>query len=150
MTSYSYSLDRQVWTGRFSSRTEAAQAATARALTESNPPETVYVGQRIEPDLRAYGHARGIVETMRTRVREDNGDVADGFLRGVSDKQIADLDRAIEATITDWLKFAGLEPQWVRIEAVGEYPLPSVVQRYSHNGTDLEVSELGVEDSNPA
>jgi hypothetical protein len=149
MTSYSYSLDRQVWAGRFSSRTQAAEAAISRALRESSPPETVYVGQRIEPDLRTYGYARGIVDTMRARVREDNGDVADAFLRGVGDKQIADLDRAVEATITDWLKFAGLEPQWVRIEAVGEYPLPSVTQRHSNNGTDLEVSELGVEDSNP-
>ena len=146
MASYSYSLDRQVWSGRFSSRKEAAEAAVARAVKEATPPETVYVGQRIEPDLRAYGHARGIVETMRRRVREDNGEIADGYLRGVGDKQIADLDRAIEATIMDWLNRSGLEPSWARIEAVGEYPLPSVGQLYSSNGTDREVSDLGVED----
>jgi len=146
MTSYSYSLDRQVWVGRFSSRNEAAEAAVARAIKESTPPETVYVAQRIEPDLRAYGHARGIIETMRRRVREDNGDIADAYLRGVNDKQIADLDRSMEATITAWLARSGLEPSWVRIEAVGEYPLPSVGQRGSMNGTDREVSDLGVED----
>jgi hypothetical protein len=149
MTSYSYSLDRQVWSGRFNSRNEAADAAIARALKESAPPETVYVGQRIEPDLRAYGHARGLIDTMRRRVREDNGDVADGFLRGVSDKQITDLDHALEATLIDWLNRSDLQPNWVRIEAVGEYPIPAVAQRRSTSGTVLEVSDLGNEDSNP-
>jgi hypothetical protein len=147
MTSYSYSLDRQVWSGRFSSRREASDAAIARAVKESTPPETIYVGQRIEPDLRAYGHARGIVDTMRRRVREDNGDVADGFLRGVTEKQIADLDAGIEATLVAWLNRTGLEPNWVRIEAVGEYAIPTVAQRKSTNGTGDEVSEMGVEDS---
>jgi hypothetical protein len=83
---------------------------------------------------------------MRRRVREDNGDVADAYLRGVNDKQIADLDRAMETAIIDWLGRSGLEPNWVRIEAVGEYPLPSVGQRGSINGTDREVSDMGVED----
>jgi len=147
MTSYSYSLDRQVWTGRFSSRKEAAEAAIARAVNEATPPETVYVGQRIEPDLRAYGHARGVIDTMRRRVREDNGDVADGFFRGVTEQQVADLDRAMEATIVDWLVRSKLEPTWVRIEAVGEYPLP-MVSRAGSNGTAArEVYDLGVEDS---
>jgi hypothetical protein len=105
------------------------------------------VGQRIEPDLRAYGHARAIIETMRRRVREDNGDVADGFLRGVNEAQIAALDCALESTIVDWLGQSGLQPTWVRIEAVGEYPLPAVTRsRFNGNGT-LEVSDLGVEDS---
>ena len=147
MPTYSYSLDRQVWSGRFLSRKEAADAAVACAVKESTPPETVYVGQRIEPDLRAYGHARGIIETMRRRVREDNADVADAYLRGVNERQIADLDRALEGAVIDWLNRSGLEPAWARIEAVGEYPLPSVGRRGSLNGVEREVSDLGVEDS---
>jgi hypothetical protein len=147
MTSYSYSLDRQVWTGRFSSRKEAADAAIVRAVKQALPPETVYVGQRIDPDLRAYGHARGIMETMRRRVREDNGDVADGFLRGVTDQQIAELDRAMESTIVDWLVRSSLEPTWVRIEAVGEYPLPAASRAGSNGNATPEVHDLGVEDS---
>jgi hypothetical protein len=146
MTSYSYSLDRQVWAGRFSSRKEAADAAIARALKESTPPETVYVGQRIEPDLRAYGHAGAIIQTMQRRVREDNGDMADGFLRGITEKQIADLDRELEATIIDWLGRTGLEPNWVRIEAVGEYPVPSISHARFNGTGDHEVRDLGVED----
>jgi hypothetical protein len=149
MVSYSYSLDRQVWAGRFSSRQEAADAAIAQALKQTTPPETVYVGQRIEPDLRAYGHARGIIETLRRRVREDNGDVADGFLRGVSDKQIADLDHTLEVAIADWLSRSGLQPTWVRIEAVGEYPLPAVTWPRTIDGTQKEVTEMGVEASTP-
>jgi hypothetical protein len=147
MTTYSYSLDRQVWTGRFTTRKEAADAAITRAVKEATPPETVYVGQRIEPDLRAYGHARGIIDTMRRRVREDNGDVADGFLRGVTDGQISALDCALESTIGDWLGQSGLQPNWVRIEAVGEYPLPAVSAARSSARAADEVSELGVEDS---
>jgi hypothetical protein len=147
MTSYSYSLDRQEWTGRYSSRKQAEDAAVARAVRDPIPPETVYVAQRIEPDLRAYGHARGIIETMRQRVHEDNGDVADGFLRGVAEEQIADLDRGIESAIVAWLNRSGLEPTWVRIEAVGEYPLPTVSNAHSNGSPDHEVGDLGVEDS---
>ena len=147
MTTYSYSLDRQVWAGRFTSRKEAADAAIAQAIKQTTPPETVYVGQRIEPDLRAYGHARGIIDTMRRRVREDNGDVADGFLRGVTDSQIAALDCALESTLVDWLVQSGLQPNWVRIEAVGEYPLPTVSVARSSGGSADEVTELGVEGS---
>jgi hypothetical protein len=127
MTSYSFSLDRQVWTGRFSSRKQAAEAAIAHAIQQATPPETVYVGQRVDPDLRAYGHAQALVDTIRRRVREDNGDTAEGFLAQVSPKQIADLDRALEATIIDWLKRHDLDPKWARIEAVGEYPIPASV-----------------------
>jgi hypothetical protein len=147
MTSYSYSLDRQVWIGRFATRTEASQAAITRAIQESTPPETVYVAQRIEPNLRAYGHARNIIDTMRRRVREDNGDVADGYLRTVSDKQVTDLDGALESAIVDWLNRSDLAPTWVRIEAVGEYPLPMATSRRGSNVLDREVSDLGVEDS---
>jgi hypothetical protein len=147
MTRYSYSLDRQVWTGRFSSRNQAADAAISRAVKETIPPETVYVGQRVEPDLRAYGHARGVIDTMRRRVGEDNGDVADGFLRGVTEEQIADLDRAMEATIVDWLVRSKLDPTWVRIEAVGEYPLPTVSRAGCNGIAAPEVKALGVEDS---
>ena len=53
----------------------------------------------------------------------------------------------MEAAITDWLSRSGLEPNWVRIEAVGEYPIPSVAHGRSLNGTDREVRDLGVEDS---
>jgi hypothetical protein len=147
MTSYAYSLDRQIWAGRYPSRKEAAEAAIARAIKETSPPETVYVAQRIEPDLRAYGHARAIIETMRRRVREDNGDVADGYLRGLGEDVIADLDGVVENAIVEWLNRSGLVPGWVRIEAVGEYPLPSAQARYSVSGTDREVRDLGVEDS---
>jgi hypothetical protein len=147
MTTYSYSLDRQVWEGRYPTRKEAADAAIGRAIKEAMPPETVYVGQRIEPDLRAYGHARGIIDTIRRRVREDNGEVADGFLRGVSEKQTADLDRSLESAIVAWLERSGLAPTWARIEAVGEYPIPVKTQQYCGTNSASEVQDLGSEDA---
>ena len=127
MTTYTYSLDHAIWTGEFGSRHEAIAAGVAHALGMSSPPETVYVGQKITPDDRAYGHGREIVQTMRRRVMEDNGDVADGFLRGLNEKQIGDLDNALEATIRQWMDGQNLRPSWTRIEAVSEHPVQSLV-----------------------
>ena len=121
MTSYSFSLDRAVWTGVFASRAEALEAGLAHAREVDSPPETVYVGQRITPNDRAYGHAREIIHTMRRRVSEDNGELAETFLRQVSDKQVAELDNILEATIRRWLAQQNLAPLWVRIEAVSEH-----------------------------
>ncbi len=121
MTSYSFSLDHAVWIGAFSSRAEAAAAGLKHAREVDTPPETIYVAQRITPNDRAYGHARDIIHTMRRRVAEDNGDLADAFLRNVTDKQIADLDNALEATIRQWMERQNLAPSWVRYEGVSEY-----------------------------
>ena len=146
MTSYSYSLDRELWLGRFDSRREAMQAGVPHGLRENIPPETVYVGQRIEPDLRAYGHARAILESIRRRVRDDNGELAEGFLKKLNDRQIAELDDALENTIRQWMRKYDLEPSWVRVEAVGEYPMPTPVGAI-HGERSREVNEIGVEDA---
>ncbi len=123
MTSYSFSLDRGVWAGTFASRDQALEAGLAHAREVDTPPETIFVGQRIAPNDRAYGHAAEIIRTMRRRVAEDNGDLAEAFLRSVSDRQIADLDNALEITIKQWLSKTKLAPSWVRIEAVSEHPV---------------------------
>ena len=44
MTSYSYSLDREVWLGSFKSRSEAAKAGVAHGMREAMPPETIGEG----------------------------------------------------------------------------------------------------------
>ncbi|MBV8780716.1 MAG: hypothetical protein JO353_04900 [Phycisphaerae bacterium] len=126
MLSYAFSLDRAVWTGSFPNRQAALKAGLKHAREVELPPESIFVAQQITPDDRAYGHARGIAQTMRRRVLEDNGDVADGFLRGLTDRQLADLDSALEATIRQWMDRNNLRPSWVRYEAVSEYPVPAL------------------------
>ncbi len=145
MTSYSYSLDHEHWLGRFDSRTEARQAGVAHAMRETTPPETIYVGQRVEPDLRTYGHARNILDAIRRRVIEENGEEAEGFLKRLSEQQLGELDGALEQAIRGWLKKNDLMPAWVRVEAVGEYPLPAPVAKVT-SGRNGEVHDIGVED----
>ena len=126
MSTYSFSLDHEIWAGEFRTRQAAIDAGLAHARESSIPPETLYVGQKITPNDRAYGHGRDIVQTMRRRVMEDNGDVADGFLRGLNEKQIGDLDNALESTIRQWMDRQNLQPNWTRIEAVSEHPVQSL------------------------
>ena len=123
MTTYSFSLDHAVWAGAYASRAEASEAGLAHAREVATPPETVYVGQRITPDDRSYGHASAILHTMRRRVLEDNGDIADAFLRTVNEKQVADLDNALQLMIKQWLDRQGFSPNWVRYEAISEHPV---------------------------
>src|ERR1700683_3196804 len=115
MISYAYSFDRDRWFGSYPSREQAIEAGSEAATQYSGPPTTLYSGQHVAPDLRAFGHAARVIAEMRRRVREENGDEAQGFLGDVAETQMSQLDAALEKTILGWLQRNGLEPKWSKI-----------------------------------
>ena len=139
-----YSLDRETWTGAFPTRNAAAADAIRAARQHPDSIASVFVGQKVVPSPRAYGHARQIIECMRRRVREDNGDMADDFLREVGERQIMDLDGAVEQAIVAWLERNELVPQsFFHVEAISEHPVPIATFQIRSSVDDHEVTELG-------
>jgi hypothetical protein len=123
-----YSLDRETFVGSYTSRNEALAAALKRADGNPTPVTAVFVGQRVSPNPRAFGHARSVIDRMKARVTEDIGDAASSYLRGLSDGQVTELDSSIEKVVLDWLEKHSLFPKSEQVEAVTEHPVPVPMQ----------------------
>ncbi len=123
-----YSFDRETFAGEFSTRNEALAIALNRADGNPSPLTAVYVGQRVSPNPRAFGHARAVIDRMKDRVAEDIGDDADSYLRGLTDKQVTELDVAMEKAILTWLDSNRLMPQCTKVESITEHPVPIPMQ----------------------
>lgn len=124
---YAYSLtgDPQDYHGSFTSRREGRAAALDALKSLPSPPTTVYVGRVVPADPQTTGHARDVVRDMSRR-----GEVfgLDNYLSGLKVDQLADLDKELSATIANWLLRHHLEPKSFRVEAISEYPVPTVPQ----------------------
>ena len=140
---YAYSLDRESFSGVFSSRQEAFQAGVKAADRLNAQVNEIYVGQRVAGDPQADMHSWEIVKCMRDRARAMAGDDARDFLANVTEQQAADLDGAIEAVVTRWLNNYKLAPTFFRIEAISEHPVPTVTHATFGKDDDGEVSDLG-------
>jgi hypothetical protein len=139
---YAYSLDRETFSGIFSSRREAYEAGCIAAERLHSQVTEIYVGHRVAGDPQADLHAWEVIKSMRERARAAAGDEANPYLKNVTAEQAKDLDGALEAAILRWLANYKLGPSFHRIEAVSEHPLPTVSQVCS-NGQDDEVYDLG-------
>lgn len=136
--SYAYSFDRDSFEGEYSTREQAYKAAVARADQLNIAADTpIYTGQRMAANPQADAHARQLVNAMRRRARETVGGDAVDYLKSVTEDQMIDLDRAIEAVVTRWLSNYKLAPQWYRIGAVSEHPMPLVHQVRSSNEREI-------------
>ena len=140
---YAYSLDRESFSGVFSSRQEAFQAGVKAADRLNAQVNEIYVGQRVAGDPQADMHSWEIIKCMRDRARAMAGDQANGFLANVTEQQAADLDGAIEAVVTRWLNNYKLAPTFFRIEAISEHAVPTVTHASFGKDDDGEVSDLG-------
>lgn len=139
-----YSFDRETFTGKYATRSEALAAALKRADGYPSPITTVYVGQRLSPNPRAFGHARAVIDRMIARVTEDIGDEADTFLRGLSDDLVTELDSALEKGIVQWLEKHKLTPRSTKVDAITEHPVPTPLQwRAPGADNDNEVHLVG-------
>lgn len=137
---YAFSFDRETFEGTFETRDQAYRAAVQRATQLNIASDTpIYTGQRMAADPQASGHAREVCNSMRRRSREHLGDVADGYLKHVSDDQLLDLDRALEAVIGRWLGNYKLAPTWFRIGAISEHAMPLVHQVPSPTDREVQV-----------
>ena len=141
MPSYCYSLDRSTWTGSYPSREEAREAAVVKAKSRQDSPPEVFVALRIEPDAQTALHARDTIDRMRRRFQESSGG-SSKFLARVTERQEADLDAALEATINDWLKTNDLVPTEFKVKAIGEYPVPAA-RPVPKTARGSEVHEIG-------
>lgn len=138
-----YSFDRESFVGNFATRAEAVAAALKSADGYPSPIMTVYVGQRVAPNPRAYGHARAVIDRMIARVREDIGDEADAYLRGLTDGQVTELDGSLEQTILQWQQKQNLMPRSTKVEAITEHPVPTPLQWRQSTPETQEVHLVG-------
>src|SRR4051812_40725951 len=124
---YAYSItgDYQDYQGSFATRREARAAGLEALKLQPNPPTTVYVGRVVPANPQTSGHARTVVREMTRR-----GDVhgLSNYLVGLKVEQVAELDKELSATIANWLLKHRLEPKTFKVEAISEYPVPTVPQ----------------------
>ena len=141
---FAYSYDREDYTGAYDSAEDALTAAVANSELMSNPP--IYVGTIVQADPQASDHAKTIINNMSQRAHVDYGDPAARYLKNVTPAQIKELDEAIKLSITSWLQKHKLQPTFVRVEGIREYPIPFPGATLNR-GTDRvsEVHDLGVE-----
>ena len=124
---YAYSLNGENYEGVFGSREEALSAALDAAWdpTNLNPPQTVFVGRRVEADPHAAGHARTLLREMAWQAHDEVGAPAANYLNKLSDERIRELDAGIEHVVLDWLRRHDLMPKYFRMEGISEHPVPA-------------------------
>lgn len=139
-TKYAFSLtgDVQDYQGTFTSRRDARGAALDALKQLPNPPTTIYVARVVPADPQTSGHARHIIREMSRRA-DDYGQSK--YLSGLKVDQVSELDKDLSATIANWLLKHHLEPKTFKVEAISEYPVPTVPQVMAVS-TD-EVHDLG-------
>ena len=139
---FSYSFDRHSFTGSYSSRKQALDAALAHAEQLGDGISTVYVAVRVPGNPQTAGHAEAVIKAICRRARGDVGDAAEGYLNRVNDQQEAELDDAIRDALLSWLTKHDLGPTFFEIKSVSEHQLPTIKQVQC--GSSDEVHELGV------
>jgi hypothetical protein len=123
---FAYSLNGENYIGSFASREEALSAALDAAgdPLNLNPPQTVFVGRRVEADPHASGHARTVLREMAWQAHDEVGAPAAKYLNKVGEPEIQELDSAIEEVVLDWLRKHNLLPTYFRMEGISEHPVP--------------------------
>jgi hypothetical protein len=139
---YAFSLNGEHFRGSYSTREQALADAIAAARESVDSPQTVYVGRRVLADPKASGHARMVLSNMGARAREEFGDTASTYMTGLSKPQVELLDRALEQTISAWLQTNNLAPTFSKVEAIGQYPVPTSSSEPDAGGF-REVQEIG-------
>jgi hypothetical protein len=140
---YAFSLNGDQYSGSFATRDEALTAAIDAARRETASPQSVYVGRRVPADPKASGHARAVLANMAARAREEFGDAGSSYLVGLSKTQVENLDKSLDLVIRGWLEHNELIPTFSKVEAIGEYPVPTGASR-GNSPEYREVHEIGV------
>src|SRR5580700_8912453 len=139
---YAFSLNGERYTGSYSPRDEALTAAIEAAHRGEDSPQTVYVGRCVPGDPKASGHARAVLANMSARARGEFGDAGSAYLTGLSKQQVENLDKSLELVIRGWLEHNELMPTFSKVEAIGEYSVPSVSSE-GKSDDFREVHEIG-------
>jgi len=142
---FGYSLYGDHFSGSYATREAALAAAVAAARSEAEPPLTVYVGRLVAVDPEAAGHAEHVIARMRDCARATGVEGSELYLRGVTETQEADLDRAIAAAVGLWLQHHNLMPGATDVQGVSEHPVPATPMA-SASRDGREVATLGTSD----
>ena len=121
---YSFSLNREHYSGAYPTRDEALTAALEAAQKSADSPQTVFVGRRVLSDPMASGHARAILANMNARARSEFGDIGSNYLANLSKQQIDNLDRSLDLVIRGWLEHNELLPSFSKVEAISQHSVP--------------------------
>src|SRR3954464_6295656 len=123
---YAYSLNGENYTGAYTAREEALSAALDAASDPMNlnPPQSVFVGRRVEADPHAAGHARTVLREMAWQAHDEVGAPASNYLNQLGDEKIKELDEAIEQVLYEWLRKNDLLPTYFRVEGISEHAVP--------------------------
>jgi hypothetical protein len=140
---YTYSFNGEHYRGAFATREEALAEAIEAARRSSSSPQTVYVGRMVPADPKASGHARAVLTHMAARAREEFGDNASSYLAKLPKPQIEQLDEALELVILGWLERTELMPTFFKVDAIGEYVVPTASPEKSSLADLREVQEIG-------
>jgi hypothetical protein len=144
---YAYSLNGENYSGSFAAREEALGAALDAAADPMNlnPPQTVFVGRRVEADPHASGHARTLLREMAWQAHDEVGAPASSYLNKLGEGAIRELDHAIEGVLSEWLRKHGLMPTYFKVEGISEHPvpMPAPMNGQQQQGADDEVHQPG-------
>jgi hypothetical protein len=119
-------LNGENYSGAFGAREEALGAALDAAADPMNlnPPQTIFVGRRVEADPHASGHARTLLREMAWQAHDEVGAPAASYLNKLGEGAIRELDHAIEGVLYDWLRRHNLLPTYFKMEGISEHPVP--------------------------
>ncbi|MGD0770325.1 MAG: hypothetical protein ABSB42_19245 [Tepidisphaeraceae bacterium] len=140
---FAYSLNGEHYRGAYPTREEALAEAIEAARGCDDSPQMVYVARRVPADPMASGHARTVLANMSARAREEFGDSASSYLSGLARQSVDNLDKSLELVIRGWLEHNELLPTFGKIEAIGEYPVPSPSSERPSDDC-REVQQIGV------
>ena len=142
---YAYSLNGENYTGSYAAREEALSAALEAAADPMNlnPPQSVFVGRRVEADPHASGHARTVLREMAWQAHDEVGAPASTYLNKLGGGAIRELDGAIEHVLYDWLRKHDLLPTYFRVEGISEHPVPIPAQVNGERAGSDEVHQPG-------
>ena len=143
---YAYSLNGENYVGVFAAREEALSAALDAAWDPMNlnPPQTVFVGRRVEADPHTSGHARTVLREMAWQAHDEVGSPAASYLNKVGEAEIRQLDGALEHVVLEWLRKHDLMPTYFRIEGISEHPVPIAPSAKGHGeAMNDEVHQVG-------
>jgi hypothetical protein len=138
---YVYSFNGSDYFGDFETRSAAEAAGEKAARRQADPPPSIFVARSIVRTPPAGGHARSIIAHMSAR-GEAHGD--GNYLANLTEKEIQDLDAALEKTVVEWLTRRRRLPTMFRVEAVSELTVPPAPANHSASANG-EVHDLGVE-----
>jgi hypothetical protein len=138
-------LNGENYTGSYAAREEALSAALDAATDplNLNPPQTLFVGRRVEADPHASGHARTVLREMAWQAHDEVGAPASNYLNKLGDETIRELDGAIERVLYDWLRRHELLPTYFRIEGISEHPVPTPTSVNGERSESDEVHQVG-------